>query len=306
MLKVSELIEAENWSLFLKDETQNELTFEVVVGLNKELIKNIRIPLGEGIAGIVAETGEPLFVDHAQEDPRLNRKIDQITGFTTQSVFCIPLKIHGTILGVIEIINVDDIEYFKSTFLPILTILADYAAIAIMNSKYFSKIQHMSVTDEYTGLYNARYLHEVLEELVIAHSLEKNTIAVVFVDIDNFKNVVDRYGHLSGSRVLKEIGHSISDCLTAKDILIKYGGDEFVILMPSRSKNEALKLTEKIMHAIRGSIYLKSETQGIQVTASFGLAMYPEDAKTKKDLLIKADNFLYRIKNTSKNGIATS
>jgi len=229
-----------------------------------------------------------------------------VTGFTTESVICIPLKIHGTILGVIEVINVDDIEYFKSTYLPILEILADYAAIAIMNSKYFSKIQRMNITDEYTGLFNARYLHEILGQLVAKYPKQIKSLAVIFMDVDNFKNVVDSYGHLSGSKVLKEIGQTISDCLSAGDILIKYGGDEYVIILPRCNKQNALKVAEEIRQAISSSIYLKSETKGIQVTASFGLAIYPQDAKTEKELLIKADNFMYGIKKTSKDGIGAA
>jgi diguanylate cyclase (GGDEF)-like protein len=306
MSKVSQLIEAQNWSLFLIDERTNELTFEVVVGIDKELIKNMRIPIGQGIAGIVAQTGEPLFIADAQNDPRLNRKVDQITGFTTESIICIPLKIHGTILGVIEVINIDDIEYFKSTYLPILEILTDYAAVAIMNSKYFSKIQHMNITDEYTGLFNARYLHEVLAQLVTDYQQKIKSIAVIFMDVDNFKNVVDSYGHLSGSKVLKEIGQTITDCLGDRDILFKYGGDEYVIILPHCNKQNALKLAEEIRQAISNSTYLRSETKGIKVTASFGLAMYPQDAKTEKELLIKADNFMYCIKKTSKNGIGAA
>jgi diguanylate cyclase (GGDEF)-like protein len=303
MSKVSELIKAANWSLLLKDENKNELFFAVVVGLDKELIKDVRIPLGIGIAGHVAESGQALFIADAQQDGRLHRKVDQITGFTTKSVICIPLKIQGKTLGVIEIINIEDIEYFKSTYLPILQVLADYAAIAIMNSNYFSKIQRMSVTDEYTGLYNARYLHDILERLISQHSLENKTIAVVFVDIDNFKTVVDTHGHLCGSHILKEIGQTITSYLSKADILIKYGGDEYVIILPDRDKEDACLLVEKIKQAIANSTYLTSESKGIHVTASFGLAMYPQDAQTEKDLLIKADNFMYRVKKGSKNGI---
>jgi diguanylate cyclase (GGDEF)-like protein len=303
MSKVSDLIKAANWSLLLKDESKNELFFAVVVGLDKELIKEVKIPLGVGIAGRVAESGQPLFIADAQRDDRIHRKVDQITGFTTKSVICIPLTIQGKTLGVMEIINVEDIDYFKSTYLPILQILADYAAIAIMNSNYFSKIQQMSVTDEYTGLYNARYLHDILEKLISQYSSGNKAIAVVFVDIDNFKTVVDTHGHLCGSHILKEIGQTITSYLSKTDILIKYGGDEYVIVLPNRDKENACLLVEKIKQAISTSTYLTSESKGINVTASFGLAMYPEDAQTEKDLLIKADNFLYRVKKGSKNGI---
>lgn len=306
MSKVSELIEAANWSLLLLDEEKNELVFEVVVGLDKNLIKDVRIPLGVGIAGRVAESGLPLFIADAQQDPRLHKKVDQMTGFITHSVICIPLAIQGNTLGVIEIINVDNIDQFKAKYLPVLQILADYAAIAIINSKYFTKIQQMSITDEYTGLYNARYLHNILDKLIDQHSSTNEPISVVFCDIDNFKTVVDSYGHLCGSHLLKEIGQTISSYLSNNDILIKYGGDEYILILPGRSKDKARQIIEKIMHGIRSTDYLKSESDGIKVTASFGLALYPEDAQTEKDLLIKADNLMYSIKKDRKNGIAIS
>ena len=304
MLKVSQLIDAQNWSLLLKDETTGELTFEIVVGINQDLVKGTRLAIGEGIAYQVAETGLPLFIPSVKDDPKFSRKIDLLTGFTTRSIICLPLKIHGAILGVIEIINVPDMEVFKTKDLPILTILADYAAIAIENARYFSIIQKMGIMDEYTGLYNARFLHQMLNEWIQKDPHRRRKLAVVFMDVDNFKEVVDGYGHLLGTQVLKELGETISSCLAEKDILIKYGGDEYVIILPDINKSTAIQRMEKILQAIRGAIYLKAEPKPVKVTASFGMAMYPEDAHTKKDLLLVADNLMYGIKKGSKNGIA--
>jgi diguanylate cyclase (GGDEF)-like protein len=306
MIKISQLVEADNWSLFLRDEETGDLKFEVVVGLDKEKIKDTRIPAGKGIAGLVAQTGDPIYLADASNDPRVYREIDLITGFKTKSIVCIPLKIHGRILGVVEIINVENMEDFKRIKIPLLSALTDYAAIAIENSQYTSRIQHMSITDEYTGLYNARYMHQILPGLL--QDAEKNSkkLSVVFMDVDNFKNVVDTYGHLSGSMVLKEIGQTMSAQLAPGDILIKYGGDEYILIMPNRDKTSAIAITRKIQQAIRRTTYLKSEKDPIKVTASFGLAVFPDDAQNKKDLLIKADSSMYRIKKSTKNGIGTS
>ncbi len=303
MTKISQLVEAENWSLFLKDEETEELYFEVVVGIDKEQVKDIRIPLGTGIAGVVAQTGKPIYTADAENDPRVFKKVDDKTGFTTKSIICMPLKIHGRILGVIEIINIEDIQDFTKKKLPYLSIMCDYAAIAIENSQYLAKIQRMSITDEYTGLYNARYLHQILPELMKKSEETGQKLSVVFMDVDNFKNVVDTLGHLAGSMVLNEIGQTILNYLSTNDILIKYGGDEYILIMPDRNKNNALKITQQIQKAIRESTYLQSEPNPIRVTASFGIAVYPDDAKTKKDLLIRADGSMYSIKKSTKNSI---
>lgn len=305
MVKVSRLIEAQNWSLLLKNEATEELTFDIVVGIKRDLIKGVRLEPGEGVSGHVIRTGKPVFLADVTDDNRFSRKVDELTGFKTKSIICVPLKIHGKILGVIEIVNVKNIALFETQYLPFLTILADYAAIAIENSRLFAKIQRMSITDEYTGLYNSRYLHQILEELIENSGQRNSEFAVVFVDIDNFKTVVDLHGHLLGTKMLKEFGRTIADCLSAEDILVKYGGDEYIIILPNNTRNGAKELSQKILSTVRKTTYLQFESRPVKVTASFGIAMYPEDARTVKDLLILADKTMYRVKNTTKDAVAT-
>ncbi len=303
MSRISQMVNAENWSLLLVDEKTNQLMFEVVVGIDHASVKDVRIPVGVGIAGQAVESSETIIIPDARKDPRFYGAVDDKTGFTTRSLICVPLKTHGKTLGVIEIINVEDLDLFQKKKLPALSILADYAAIAIMNSQYVDQIRRMSITDEYTGLYNARYLHEILPALLHDADRHNHKLAVAFMDVDNFKSVVDTYGHLAGSMILKEIGQTIGGCLEEKDILIKYGGDEYVLIMPERDKERALEITRNILKAIRSSTYLKSKRRAVQVTASFGLAIYPDDARSKKNLLLNADHSMYKIKKSTKNGI---
>ncbi len=305
MNKISQLVEAENWSLLLKDEETGELYFEVVVGIDKALVDDVKIPLGIGIAGIVAQSGEPLFIENAEKDNRVYREVDRRSGFTTKSLICLPLKIHGKTLGVIEIVNVEDPETFRKMKLPVLSILADYAAIAIENSHYLSKIHKMSITDEYTGLYNARYMHMILPGLLQESKTKKEKTAVAFVDIDNFKRVVDTYGHLAGSAVLREIGETITGFMNERDLLIKYGGDEYILILPGRSKKDALKLSREILGRIRESSFLNHEKIPVKLTASFGIAVFPDDADSHKDLLLRADDCMYKVKKSTKNDVGT-
>ncbi|MEW5910690.1 MAG: GAF domain-containing protein, partial [Thermodesulfobacteriota bacterium] len=118
MSKVSRLIPANNWSLLLFDEKTQDLRFEIAVGLEKDQVQSIRIKPGEGIAGSVFQTGIPIFIHDAQNDTRFSRKVDEETGFVTQSIICVPVRIRGRILGVIEIINVRDMSAFESKYLP--------------------------------------------------------------------------------------------------------------------------------------------------------------------------------------------
>jgi diguanylate cyclase (GGDEF)-like protein len=137
------------------------------------------------------------------------------------------------------------------------------------------------------------------------HQADKKgtSLAVGFIDIDDFKQVVDSYGHLAGSRVLKEIGQTITRSLRKDDLLIKYGGDEYVLILPGRGKQEALQVSKKILNKIRTASYLQEEGESVKITASVGIAIYPDDAPTSKDLLLRADDSMYKIKKSTKNDI---
>jgi diguanylate cyclase (GGDEF)-like protein len=300
---MSQLIRAENWSLLLKNGSTGELTFAAVAGINKASLSGVVLPPGVGIAGHVAMTGEPLIVRDVRNDPRFHGDVDTATGFTTESIICVPLRIHAKTVGVIEVINAEDVAAFKQHDLPILNILADYAAIAIQNAQYVTRIRKMSITDEYTGLYNARYLHKIVEEQINSSVKKGDTFAVVFADVDDFKTVVDEYGHLLGGQVLKEIGQTIAGCLAGSDILVKYGGDEYVLVLPGRDRASAKSLMEAIRTAITDSTYLTSEPKPVNVTVSFGVSLFPESARTKKDLLLAADNSMYAVKRSTKNAV---
>lgn len=304
MTRLSELVEAQNWSLFLKDPVTDELTFEIVVGLDDTTpLKNLRLQPGQGVAGYIAQTGEPLFIEDVQQDTRFSTVADQKTGFRTRSIVGLPIQIHGHILGVLEVINVPNIKRFKGLDYPFLRILADYAAIAIQNSRNFNYIQDLSRRDEYTGLYNARHMYAVLEQLLKDAWVNSENLAVVFVDVDNFKEVVDTYGHLQGSQVLRDVGQTIQGCMAEKDLVFKYGGDEYVIVLPQCNQTEALASVQKILTALNTATYLVNDTLPIRVTASFGIAVYPDDASDSKDLLLKADNSMYDVKRTGKNAV---
>lgn len=304
MEKVSALVAAEHWSLLLRDEDTGSLSFKIVVGVEKEKLSHIRIDRGMGIAGYVAENQEAVFVANVREDPRFFPEVDEITGFETRSIFCFPLCIHGKALGVIEILNLRDVQAFETHHLPILTLLADYAAIAIRNAQFLEHIRHLSITDEYTGLYNARYMHEILEKM-IQHAAQKGEkLAVAFMDMDHFKGVVDTYGHLMGSRVLREVGQTLREVLNPTDLPAKYGGDEYILIMPGCDRKTAEIKLNRVLEAIRNTPYLQPEASPpLRVSASIGFAIYPDDASSKKDLLLMADQAMYRVKKHYKNAV---
>ncbi len=300
--RLSELIRAKNWTLFLLDPESMELYFEVVVGLDKGSLAEVRIPLGEGIAGTVASTGEPILVPEVRRDPRFSNRVDDLTGFVTHSLICLPLKMQGSVIGVIEIVNPEDMSLFEDNFMPLLSILADYVAIAIHNARTYRKIESLSITDDVTGYYNTRFMHQHLDQLLD----QGQEVSLVFLDVDNFKELVDRHGHLLGSKTLKEAAVAIDSQLGDEDRLVRYGGDEFVIILPAQDKNAAFDKVVLVRKAVANAVFLNEEGVGAKLTASFGIANYPSDAADKKELLQMADNSLYRSKDLGKNSITVA
>ena len=299
--RLSRLIRAKNWTLFLVDPIAHELRFEVVAGLQEQQLRNIRIKIGEGIAGTVAQTGEPILVPDVVADPRFSQKIDSMTGFVTRSLICLPLKIQESVIGVIEVVNPEDPALFEENTMPALSILADFVAIAIANARIHREMEALTYIDDVTGYFNTRYLHQHLDHLI---GKERKT-SLVFLDLDNFKQVVDTHGHLAARQTLGEVAAVIGGQMEEDDSLVRYGGDEFVVILPDQGKKAGAEKVEGMRKALAEAVLLQSAGLQIKVTASFGIANYPEDADDKSDLLRLADESMYRSKKDGKNQITT-
>ena len=239
MDKMAEYFRPDTWSLLMVDEKQDELYFAIAVGDKSEALKNVRLKMGEGIAGWVAKHGETRVVPDVRTDPFFATRVDDATKWETRSVICVPLRSKLRVLGVIQLVNVD-MERFKEPELFFLQSLSDYAAIAIENARWVEKIQELTITDDCTGLYNARHLYKTLDTEVYRSSRFGYEFSVLFIDLDHFKAVNDTYGHLIGSKLLAEIGYLVKAQLRLIDFAFRYGGDEFVVLLPQTSKDQAL------------------------------------------------------------------
>ena len=301
--KFNELIPASNWSILLLEPDTQELHFFVAVGLDTQKIKDLRLKVGEGIAGTVAQNGKPIFIQDVQTDNRFCSKVDKTTGFETRSIICLPLSVRRQIIGVLEVINIENENFFLNTYLPLLNILADYIAIAVDNVYNFKKLQETSFIDDLTGFYNTRYLAWTLDNQVTRIMQEGSKLSVVFLDMDDFKKVVDTHGHLLGSKVLVEVAKVIGSLLDPQDSLVRYGGDEFIILLPKQDRDTALEFVRRLQRAVNHSCYLIEEGINLSLTASYGIATLPDDASDKADLLKLADAALFSSKSRGKDTI---
>lgn len=303
MEKVSLLLRPKTWSLLLVEDTSGDLTFEIAVSPAADRLRGIRLRKGEGIAGWVALHGEPLLIPNVAEDTRFAPQVDEAVAFQTRSIVCVPVKSKNRILGVVELVNSLDDGRFDEADLRILATIADYAAIAIENARYFQKVRDLIVTDDLTGLYNARYLLEFLDYEIDRARRYGTDLSLVFLDLDFFKDVNDTYGHLAGSAVLSEMGQVIQQHIRKSDFAARYGGDEFVVVLPNTSKSGAYTMASNLRRMIKDHFFLSADGYRVRVTASFGVACYPTDAQTKLALIRLADKAMYEAKDSTRDAV---
>ncbi len=274
MIKVKELLKPSKWALLLLDDAKEEFYYEIVVG---------------------EEWGYKRGLRYKAENYRLEPSGEK------EGLILKPLISKGKTLGIIEL-EIEGMDEYKSL---VLSILSDYAAIAIENALCYHRVEELTIIDDVTGLYNSRHLHKTLDiEIKRAERYGKN-LSIIFLDLDYFKNINDRYGHLNGSKLLREVANLFLKDLRRSDIVTRYGGDEFIIILPETPKKSAVKVAEKLRNRLKQTPLLKKEGLNLRITASFGIASYPEDVSTKEELIDAADRAMYKVKNTSRDGIAT-
>jgi diguanylate cyclase (GGDEF)-like protein len=302
MEKMAEYFRPDTWSLLIVDDLADELYFAIAVGDASESLRSLRLKVGEGIAGWVARNGEPLIVPDVASDTRFAKRIDDATRWKTHSILCLPLKSKQRVLGVIQLVNVP-MEAFGDEQLFFLQSLCDYAAIAIDNARSVARIEELSITDDCTGLYNARHLYSCLESEVARSVRFGYEFTVLFIDLDHFKLVNDTHGHLSGSRLLHEVGQEIKSNLRLIDTAFRYGGDEFVAVLPQTDRIQALIVAKRLLEMFRASKFLANQQLDLNVRASIGMATFPRDGNDGREIIRQADEAMYMVKNTTRDAI---
>jgi diguanylate cyclase (GGDEF)-like protein len=300
MEKVSRLFPSETWSLLLLDEATETLRFELSIDLDLAQMKDVRLALGQGAAGHCALKQELLVLEDVRQYEYFNSKVDELSGYRTKSLVCVPIVFAGRTLGVLEMINPRTLDQAN---IELLTLISDYLAIGMENTRRYRKLRDMANRDSLTGLYNQRYLYRSLNNLVKKGNAEGGYFSLIFMDIDNFKTVVDTEGHLNGSRTLREVGQTIQGCLGDTCFAVAYGGDEFVVVLPDTDGNHAAETAQKIRNSIKAATFLTRWGRSVQVTASFGVATFPDNASDIVELLALADQAMFRVKNSGKDRV---
>lgn len=295
------MIEAELWTLLMVDEAKQELYYAIASGGEEATLRDLRVKMGEGVAGWVAKHGESLIIPDTEDDPRLRMPSPEKLR-SVRSVIALPLRGRKGVQGVIEILNprTSNLDDYTIAFLHI---LADHAAIAVENANDVSRIQQLTITDDATGLYNVRHLYDVLARELDRCKRKRVPMSLLFLDLDRFKNVNDVHGHLIGSELLAHTGKRLQELSRTKDLCFRYGGDEFVIVLPETNAAQAMAHAHQLHQSLMETRFAMKNGLELSVSASVGVATAPEDGATVHSIIGAADTRMYTVKTNGRGNV---
>ncbi len=300
--KARELFSTDTAYLALCDDAKQELCITVTCGENSETLRGLKLRYGQGMGGLVVAQRKPVIVADYATDPRLvDRMIEVSTRDGLKSGLAVPIAMEQRIIGVLFVFN-RQTTLFDDKDADLLLALATQAAIAIENANLYVELQKAALTDSLTGLYNSRYLAQRLPAEIARADRYGGKLSLIMADCDSLKTVNDTFGHHVGDRLLVELGRIMRDTVRESDIVVRYAGDEFVVLLPDADVADVHQVGERVRHEVAD--YRLDVGNGLtSVTISLGLATYPVHAEDAESLLQKADNALYRAKNLGKNRV---
>jgi diguanylate cyclase (GGDEF)-like protein/putative nucleotidyltransferase with HDIG domain len=284
----------EHIGIAILDYTTKELIIQAEAGTRKDAAGR-RISLSEGMIGQVARTGQVAMVREASDStPKLVLP-------TSVSSIGLPVVYAEQLLGVLYVESSQACDFPEQEVLLLRT-LADLFAGALHNALTFQKAQEQAITDGLTGVKTHRFLMEALSAEWKRSTRANRPFALVLMDLDRFKFVNDFYGHLEGDVVLQRVGHILEQNCRRSDVVARYGGDEFVILMPETSVEQARQLAGKLRAWIASDRLLRDKN----ITASFGIAGFPVHGSTPQELIQVADSSMYLSKHQGGNAVSSA
>jgi len=325
LTKANEFVPSEAGSILLLEPPpagtgtlRQDLIFVACYGEKAARLVAKRIPVTEGIAGRVVRTGKAYISRQVAGDQFFARGFASPLGFAVRSIICAPIRLEGSVCGAIELLNRHHLMEYNDPELGLLEVFAGYISTAMKNLLDARYLKEMARRDDLTGLSNDRWLHHCLEEEAEVAWRERKDLSLIFFDLDNFKSVNDRFGHLAGSQTLREMGPLVTDVMDSPGaVLARYGGDEFVVLLPGVEPEDAMAMADRLRGTVQEKVFLRAWPQGGDralaiggvITVSIGVQSASRiadaaSAETLKERLLRdADTAMYRAKALGKNQV---
>ena len=295
---VSDLVPCDTLTIYQADEARRLLVPLTARDRWAAEIMDSSLPYGQGITGWAVENGEPALVNHAHLDPRL----DVVPGTPAdeqESLIVVPLVSRGVIVGALNVYRLGEHATFSEREFELVQRCGDAAALALDNAQIREKLERQAQTDSLTGLYNHRFFHERLRAELNRSGRAHESLAVVMLDIDDFKKVNDVFGHGTGDQILVGLADVLRSSIRTSDIVCRIGGEEFAVIMPVCTAADARGFAERVTKRLA-----TTEFEGAgRITVSVGVSQGPEDAMNPRELVAYAETAMMTAKTRGKNAV---
>jgi diguanylate cyclase (GGDEF)-like protein len=302
----AELLTATSGSLMLLHETEGTLKIEAAKGMTSSLAKTMSVAYGEGIAGQVAKSGFPMLVNDIERDTRIATK--NRPRFKTKSFISLPLEANDRLIGVLNLADKENGLNFTEADLNLIQTFTGHAVLMIDRAATLEKagkFEQLAITDPLTGLYNRRLLEDRLQEEFSRGERQQQNFCIILADLDSFKIYNDLCGHLAGDNALRKTAEILRRSAREMDVVTRYGGEEFCLILPGTGKKESIFVGERIRRAIEAESFPGESHMPLgRLTTSLGIATFPADGVTTNELIHAADLALYSAKQSGRNRLA--
>ncbi|BCR05348.1 GGDEF domain-containing protein [Desulfuromonas versatilis] len=289
-------------SIALYEESRNEMTLHAHSGLSKAFVaRSTWLVSKGGLTDRILSEGEPFVVEDTGTAVFFNNPLAIQEGI--RSLICVPLKIQNKVLGVLYL-DAFEPRRFSRERLQLLSVLASFAAMSVDNACLHQRAQRLACTDGLTGLYNHRQFKKMLKDEMLRARRHNKPLALVMFDVDNFKQFNDTYGHPNGDKALLAVTGILESALRECDLVFRYGGEEFIAILPETIIDDAIVAAERARSAVeKETPGLLGEFAACGLTVSAGVACYPIDGKDPDALMGTVDELLYKAKHEGKNKV---
>jgi diguanylate cyclase (GGDEF)-like protein len=295
---LAELVPHDTLSIYQADDAQTVLIPVLARDKWAEKIMDSRSDFGEGITGWAALHREPVRTNQAHLDPR-TKTVPGTPDDEPEALITVPLIARDMVKGVLNIYRLGEDATFADEEFELATRFADAAALALDNAQIRARLEYQAQTDSLTGLYNHRYFHERLRTELTRASRSRDSVAVLMLDIDDFKRVNDVYGHGSGDQVLTDLADLLRGALRGSDIVCRLGGEEFGVIMAGGDAGDALNLARRLTDTMAEVEFGPTG----KITISVGISQGPEHAMNPRELVACAEAAMMTAKARGKNQI---